>query len=88
MSKEKEWNEALMSEEELDQVAGGRTYHYELVDTPRGKGYRVSFVDAGKPGNVSAGTMYVPEAKWDLFKKRHSNDNLVEISNDEIMAVE
>lgn len=46
-------NDTNLTEEELDNVSGGRDYVYELKEGPKGKYYRCTSTDGTKTTNIA-----------------------------------
>ena len=81
MLNEKEWDDALMSEEELDQVAGGRERTYMFIKAVMdGKtSYTVSHL-SDIPGCRSQWIhQRVPGEEWEKFKATHDEAKFVEL---------
>ena len=58
-----ETEDKLLTDEELDEIAGGRTYVYELVHGPKGDYYKCTTTDGFKKICIGAD-------KWDKWLER------------------
>ena len=54
-------NDTILTDEELDNIAGGRDYEYELLEGPKGKYYKCTTINR---------TICIGIDKWDAWKKR------------------
>ena len=72
----KNYQDALLTDEELENVVGGRTYEYEYVnDTEKGDYYRCTTYDDGTSTTIS-----IPASEWDNWiNNLNQGDTIINI---------